>query len=82
MNECEKMKPIDCQKPGTATFNMNTFESKIKQFNLRHPLIQQRFNIHDCYHRLSCFKKGPECSTELPQKKNKLPYYSLKKITP
>ena len=35
---------------------------------MRHPLIQLRFNIHDCYHRPSCFKKGPECRTELPQK--------------
>ena len=68
MNECEKMKPIDCQKPGTATLNMDALESKMKQFNLRHPLIQQRFNVHDCYHRPSCFKKGPECRTELPQK--------------
>ena len=47
---------------------MDTLESKIKQFNLRHPLIQLRFNVHDCYHRPSCFKKGPECRTELPQK--------------
>ena len=60
MIEHEKMKPIDCQKQGTATFSMDTLESRIKQFNLRHPLIQLRFNIHDCYHRPSCFKKGPE----------------------
>ena len=68
MNECEKMKPIDCQKPGTTIVNVDTLESKIKQFNLRHPLIQLRFNVHDCYHRPSCFKNGPECRTELPQK--------------
>ena len=68
MNECEKMNPIDCQKSGTAILKVDTLESRIKQFNLRHPLIQLRFNAHDHYHRPSCFKKGPECRTELPQK--------------
>ena len=45
-------------------------ENKIKQFNSRHPLIQLRFNVHDSNHRPSCFKKGPECRTELPKKHN------------
>ena len=68
MNEYELMKPIDCQNKWDNTLDMVTIQSKIKHFNLRHPLIQLRFNVHDCYHRPSCFKKGPECRTELPQK--------------
>ena len=68
MNECEKMKPIDCQRPRGTTLDMNTFERKIKQFNLRYSLIQLRSNTHDCYHRPSCFKKGPECRNEMPRK--------------
>ena len=46
----------------------NIIENKLKQFNLRHRLLQLRFNAHDCYHRPSCFKKGPECRTELPKR--------------
>ena len=97
MNECEKMKPLDCQGMDSTTSYLDTLEYKIKQFNLRHPLIQLRFNVHDCYHRPSCFKKGPECRTELPQKhresaviqfekNNTMLWYfadgSVKKITP
>ena len=54
------MKPYDCQPSNDVLENTNTLESKIKQFNLRHPLLQLRFNVHDCYHRPSCFKKGPD----------------------
>ena len=68
MNEYEWMKPIDCQKPCDNTLDMDNIESKLNHFNLRHPLIQLRFNVHDCYHRPSCFKKGPECRTDLSQK--------------
>ena len=68
MKECNKMRPPDCYKPNNLQNQSDTLDDKIKQFNLRHPMIQLRFNIHDCYHRPSCFKKGPECRTELPQK--------------
>ena len=97
MKECDTMKPIDCLRFTTTTSYLDTLDDKIKQFNLRHPLIQLRFNVHDCYHRPSCFKKGPECRTELPQKhrevatlqfqkNNTINWYfadgSVKKITP
>ena len=97
MNEYEWMKPIDCQKPCDQTLDMDNIESRLNHFNLRHPLIQLRFNVHDCYHRPSCFKKGPECRTDLPQKHrevatlqfgtdNAIDWYfadgSVKKITP
>ena len=62
------MKPYDCQPSNDLLEHTNTLESKIKQFNLRHPLLQLRFNVHDCYHRPSCFKKGLECRTELSKK--------------
>ena len=39
----------------------------MNDFNIRHPLLQLRFNLHDHYHRPSCFKKGPECRNHLPQ---------------
>ena len=68
MQETDSMKPADCQNNIELPNNSNSLEYKIKQFNLRHPLIQLRFNVRDCYHRPSCFKKGPECRTELPQK--------------
>ena len=68
MQESDNMKPPDCQDPINSVKSIDSLEFRIKQFNLRHPLIQLRFNIHDCYHRPSCFKKGPECRTELPQK--------------
>ena len=68
MKACNKMRPPDCYKPNDLQNHSDTLDDKIKQFNLRHPMIQLRFNIHDCYHRPSCFKKGPECRTELPQK--------------
>ena len=55
MKECETMKPIDCCRFRTTTSYLDTLNNKIKQFNLRHPLIQLRFNVHDCYHRPSCF---------------------------
>ena len=50
--------------------DMNTLEYRVNQFNLRHPLIQLRFNVHDYNNRSSCFKKSPECRTELPKKHN------------
>ena len=68
MIEKDSMKPIDCQRLQYDSIDNNCFDEKIKQFNLRNPMLQLRFNIHDCYHRPSCFKKGPECRTELPQK--------------
>ena len=68
MKNCGIMKPHDCQNPNDSTACYHTLDEKLKQFNLRYPLLQLRFNIHDCYHRPSCFKKGPECRTELPQK--------------
>ena len=68
MYKSECMKPLDCQNIINTHHHINSLDTRIKQFNLRHPLIQLRFNIHDCYHRPSCFKKGPECRTELPQK--------------
>ena len=68
MQNSDDMKPIDCQNITSPMDKHTSLEYNIKQFNVRHPLIQLRFNIHDCYHRPSCFKKGPECRTELPQK--------------
>ena len=68
MKDCNLMKPKDCQSLNDIRPNSLSLETAIKLFNLRHPLLQLRFNIHDCYHRPSCFKKGPECRTELPQK--------------
>ena len=68
VNNC--MRPSSVQNTEDAILNSQSSSSanKIMLFNLRHPLLQLRFNIHDCYHRPSCFKKGPECRTELPQK--------------
>ena len=69
MHNNDNMRPIDCREdPIRSTTNCNTLDYRIEQFNLRNPLIQLRFNVHDCYHRPSCFKKGAECRTELPQK--------------
>jgi len=68
MIKSDNMRPIDCQTHGDSTASTSTIENALKSFNMRHPLIQLRFNVHDCYHRPSCFKKGPECRTELPQK--------------
>ena len=68
MKDSNLMKPKDCQSISDQLPENITLDTAIKQFNLRHPLLQLRFNIHDCYHRPSCFKKGPECRTDLPQK--------------
>ena len=68
MQNTDYMKPPDCHDSTSSLNASNSLENNIKQFNIRHPLIQLRFNVHDCYHRPSCFKKGPECRTELPQK--------------
>ena len=38
-----------------------------KDYKLRFPLLQLRFNYHDHMHRKSCFKKGNECRFELPK---------------
>ena len=46
----------------------------INRFNVRHPLLQLRFNLHDHYHRSSCFKKGPECRASLPQPHSSIAY--------
>ena len=68
MKDSNLMKPKDCQSLNDILPNSLSLETAIKLFNLRHPLLQLRFNIHDCYHRPSCFKNGPECRTDLPQK--------------
>ena len=68
MQNTDYMKPPDCHDSTSSLNASNSLENNIKQFNIRHPLIQLRFNVHDCYHRPSCFKKGPECRTELPQR--------------
>ena len=68
MQKSNDMKPRDCQSTFKEPENINTLEYRVTQFNLRHPLIQLKFNVHDYNHRPSCFKKGPECRTELPQK--------------
>ena len=49
------MKPRDCQPIFRLPENKNTLEYKVSQFNLRHPLIQLRFNVHDSHHMPSCF---------------------------
>ena len=71
MQQEERMKPFDCQDPSIISNSLDALENKVTQFNSRHPLIQLRFNVHDSNHRPSCFKKGPECRTELPKKTNK-----------
>ena len=68
MQLSDSMKPIDCRSLQVSQSSINDLSSAILDFNLRNPMLQLRFNIHDCYHRPSCFKKGPECRTELPQK--------------
>ena len=70
MQKVNQMKPPDCQAPSIISKDMNMLENKVTQFNSRHPLIQLRFNVHDSNHIPSCFKKGPECRTELPKKHN------------
>ncbi len=70
MQQTDQMKPLDCQDPSMTSNDLNTLRNKVTQFNSRHPLIQLRFNVHDSNHRPSCFKKGPECRTELPKKHN------------
>ena len=70
MKKIDGMKPRDCQAASTISEGMNILETRVKQFNSRHPLLQLRFNVHDSNHRPSCFKKGPECRTELPKKHN------------
>ena len=68
MQLSDSMKPIDCRSLQVSQPSINDLSSAILNFNLRNPMLQLRFNIHDCYHRPSCFKKGSECCTELPQK--------------
>ena len=66
MHDSDAMKPVDCQDHHHSIHDCNSLDYRIKLFNIRNPLIQLRFNVHDCYYRLSCFKNGPECRTELP----------------
>ena len=73
MQQTDQMKPLDCQDPSITSNDLNTLRNKVTQFNSRHPLIQLRFNVHDSNHRPSCFKKGPECRTELPKKHKHIP---------
>ena len=68
MQEANCMKPYNCQPSNNIQKDTNTIENKLKQFNLRHPPLQLHFNTHDCYHIPSCFKRGPECKTELPKR--------------
>ena len=97
MYESNLMKPVDCCAHDGEVNESVTLEDSIKQFNLRHHLLQLRFNVHDCYHRPSCFKKGPECRSELPQvhkqvaciqfdEDNSINWYfidgTIKKVTP
>ena len=97
MCDSNLMKPVDCRPLDEELKRFVTLEDTIRQFNLRHPLLQLRFNVHDCYHRPSCFKKGPECRTDLPQvhrqvaciqfdEDNSINWYfidgSIRKVTP
>jgi len=54
MNEHDSMKPTDCRVQNTH--QESRLEDIINQFNVQHPLLQLRFNIHDHQHRL--FQKG------------------------
>ena len=54
-----------------SPIKIDSLESQIKKFNLRYPMLQLRFNVHAHEHRKSCFKRGPECRTELPEKHRK-----------
>ena len=62
------MRPIDYQDHNNPIIEYDSINYRIKQSNLRNPLTQPRFDVHDCYNIPSCFKKGPECRTDLPQK--------------
>lgn len=35
--------------------------------NIRDVLLRQRFDEHECFHRVSCFKKGWDCRFGLPE---------------
>ena len=60
------MRPYDCQPLERNEDSTNNVESMIYSFNVRQPLIQLKFNDHDCYHRRSCFKKSLEYQMDLP----------------
>ena len=47
-----------------VTFNIKKFFKRV----FRYPILQLRFNVHDCHHRLTCYKKSIECRFHLPQK--------------
>ena len=66
-----------CESTVKDPEDINTLEYRVNQFYLRHPLIQIRFNVHVYNHRPSCFKKDPECRTELPKNTMPLLRYNL-----
>ena len=55
MHDNDIMRPIDCQDSIGSISNRDTIDYIIKQFNLRNPLIQLRFNVRGCYHQPSYF---------------------------
>ena len=67
------MLPLDFQKKIDQK-KIDHIENCINNFNIRHPLLQLRFNLHNHYHRPSCFKKGPDCRANLPQPHTSIGY--------
>ena len=67
-----RCRPVDCQ-PCLSTFMFDgnnvhrDIAERMKQFNMRYPLLQLRVNSHDFLHRKGCFKKGCECRFLLPK---------------
>ena len=68
MQNSNSMKPHDCKSTVKEPEDINTLEYRVNQSNSRHHLIQLEFNVHAYNNRPSCFKKGPNCRTELPKK--------------
>ena len=61
----DNMRPSDCRNE-TFIYDINRSKD-LFSYQLRHPLLQLRFNYHDHNHRPSCFKKGCECRFHLPR---------------
>ena len=68
MKQNPNMRPADCRGPTTMNQAQTPLQKALLSYQLRHPLLQLRYNIHDSDHRKSCFKKGCECRFELPSK--------------
>ena len=68
MKNNQSMKPPDCRGPTIMNQAQTQLQKALLSYNLRHPLLQLHYNVHDSDHRNSCFKKGCECRFDLPSK--------------